>query len=164
MIIFWGYSCFFQKPYIFKSWGFCVAFSASGGFFWAIKNSFLTIFPIFHHKGGHLWFRTSKKTYDTPKNGRKLKTKVFLWTELQMDQEFRWYSMFERLNQNFMKIRISLPSRWDCPHCPLRLAPPLLRVTRPWPWTRGKQVRSIGHLEGGRVREEYNQWMQIRDC
>ena len=25
-----------------------------------------------------------------------------------MDQEFRWYSTFERLNQNFMKIRISL--------------------------------------------------------
>jgi len=25
-----------------------------------------------------------------------------------MDQEFRWYSMFERLNQSFMNIRISL--------------------------------------------------------
>ena len=25
-----------------------------------------------------------------------------------MDQEFRWYITFERLNQNFMKIRITL--------------------------------------------------------
>ena len=27
-----------------------------------------------------------------------------------MDQEYRWYSMFKRLDQNFMKIRISLPA------------------------------------------------------
>ena len=25
-----------------------------------------------------------------------------------MDQESRWYNMFKRLNQNFMKIRITL--------------------------------------------------------
>ena len=36
------------------------------------------------------------------------KTKIFLSTELQMDQESRWYSMFTRLYPNFMKIRISL--------------------------------------------------------
>ena len=40
------------------------------------------------------------KTDDIPKNGRKSKTKVFLWAELQMDQESRWYSMFKRLDQN----------------------------------------------------------------
>ena len=28
-----------------------------------------------------------------------------------MDQESRWYSMFKRLNQNFMKIRITLLPR-----------------------------------------------------
>ena len=32
-------------------WFFCVAFSASGRFFSGIKNSFFTIFQIFHHKG-----------------------------------------------------------------------------------------------------------------
>ena len=31
-----------------------------------------------------------------------------LWTFSQKDQESRWYSMFKRLIQNFMKIRITL--------------------------------------------------------
>ena len=44
---------------------FCVAFSASTRFFWAIKNSFWTIFQIFHHKviwgGGPKVTRQEKK-------------------------------------------------------------------------------------------------------
>ena len=47
------------------------------------------------------------KTDDTPKAGQKSKTKIFLLTELQLDQEYRWYIMFKSLNQNFMKIRIT---------------------------------------------------------
>ena len=84
IIIFGGYSWFFQKPYLVKSWVFCVAFSASGRFFWAIKNSFLTIIPIFHRKGGPLWFRTSKKLTTPLKMAENWKQKYFC------KQNYKW--------------------------------------------------------------------------
>ena len=40
---------------------FCVAYSASNPFFWAILINNTTIFQIFYCKGGSLWFRTSQK-------------------------------------------------------------------------------------------------------
>ena len=56
---------------------FCVAFSPSGRFFWAIKNSFLTSFLFFHHKGGPLWFRMSKKLTTPLIMAEKWKQKYF---------------------------------------------------------------------------------------
>ena len=65
-----NFSRFFQKLYSEKSWVFCVAFSASERFFWAIKNSFWKICQIFPHKdfGGY-------KIYGNPKTGSKIKKK-----------------------------------------------------------------------------------------
>ena len=46
-----------------------------------------------------------------------------------MDQEFRWYSMFERLNQNFMKIRISLGKQvWNPRQPDLLISKPYLPI------------------------------------
>ena len=41
-----------------------------------------------------------QKTDDTPKIGQKLKTKAFLRSGCQMEQENRWYRAFYRLLQN----------------------------------------------------------------
>ena len=44
-----GFSWFDQKPYSVMCWGLLHCIQWSGRFFWAIKNSFWTIFQIFHH-------------------------------------------------------------------------------------------------------------------
>ena len=102
---FWRLFLFFFRNHTFSRAGvFCVAFSASGGFFWAIKNSFLTIFPIFHHKGGPLWFRTSKKLTTPLKMAENWKQKYFC------EQNYKWIKNPDgtvRL-KGWIKIRISL--------------------------------------------------------
>ena len=52
---------------------FCIDFSASRRFLWATKNHYLTIFPIFHHKGGPLWFRGGKNLRQPINVVKKLK-------------------------------------------------------------------------------------------
>ena len=56
-------------------------------------------FLIFYNKGGDFWFWMSRKLTTPLKMAENWK-QVFLWTELQMDRESRWYSMFKRLDQN----------------------------------------------------------------
>ena len=55
---------------------FCVAFSASKRFFWAIKHSFWTIFQNFHHKG----FRGGKNFRQGEDRVKNLKEKLF-WNQ-----------------------------------------------------------------------------------
>ena len=95
---------FFRNHTFSRAGIFCVAFSASGGFFWAMKNSFLTIFPIFHHKGGPLWFRTSKKLTTTLKMAENLKQKYFC------EQNYKWIKNQDGTVclKSWIKIRISL--------------------------------------------------------
>ena len=68
---------FFRNHTLSRFGAFCVAFSPSGRFFWAIKNSFLTSFLFFHHKGGPLWFRMSKKLTTPLIMAKKWKQKYF---------------------------------------------------------------------------------------
>ena len=83
---------------------FCVAFTASKHFFLPILINNLTICQICHHKGGPLWFKTSQKLM-TPLNRPTLffLNRITNGSRIQIQ-----YSIFKKLNQNFMKIRISL--------------------------------------------------------
>ena len=52
---FWHFFYLFLETVLFRELRFfCVAFSAPGPFFWAIKINILTTFQIIHHKGGPL--------------------------------------------------------------------------------------------------------------
>ena len=110
MIIFGGYSCFFQKSYIFKSWGFLRCIQCIRTLLLSYQKQFFDNFFRF------FTIRGDPCDLGRPKNLRKLKTKVLLWTELQMDQESRRYSMFKRLEQNknlptmkLFKISVDMP-------------------------------------------------------
>ena len=66
-----------------------------------------------------------------------------------------------RYDESAVIVSSAPPCPYDAflPALPLRSS---MHATRLWPWTRGKQVCSISHLDVGRVREEYYQWIQ--DC
>ena len=69
MVYIGGFSSFFQKPDIHRSWGVSRSFGASSCFFWAIKNCFWTIFKIVYHNG--IWGGGSQKVI---RHGKKVET------------------------------------------------------------------------------------------
>ena len=101
---------FFRNHTLSRAGVFCFAFSASGGFFWAFKNCFLTIFPFFHHKGGPLWFRTSKKLTTPLKMAENWKQKDFC------EQNYKWIKNSDGTVclKGWIKIRISLALGFQC--------------------------------------------------
>ena len=66
MVFFLGFFLNFEKPNYVNSWGFCVAFSASGRFFWISQNSFWTLFHIFHWK---FWKKSNQEAKSNKKMG-----------------------------------------------------------------------------------------------
>ena len=76
IVIFWQFILIFSETVLFRE-VFCIAFSLSKPFFWAIKINNRTNFLIFHHKGGPLWFRTSKKLTTLLKMAVNQKQKYF---------------------------------------------------------------------------------------
>ena len=103
------------------------------------KSTIHQFFWIFTIRGtGPLWFRTSQKLTTTLKMVKKIKNKSILWTELQMDQKFRWHSMFKRLDQNK-----NLPSGWVCnPLLPWELGQNDHHIASVRFWT------ILGHIKG----------------
>ena len=86
----------FQKLYLVKGWGFCIVFSASVRFFWAIKNSFwkkkIQMFTIRwnpYDLGG-------VKVYGNPKTWSKLKRKTVLESAWLNKHKNGWYK-FENI-------------------------------------------------------------------
>ena len=61
---------------------FCVVFTASKPFFWAIKIHNPTTFLIFHPKGGPLWFRGGVKFYLHDLKWSKFKNKTCFGSSL----------------------------------------------------------------------------------
>ena len=108
MVIFEDFSWFFGQPYIVKGWGVLRCVQCIRTLLLSHQKQLFDNSSDFHYKGGPLWFSMFQKLMTPLEMAESWKQKVFWWTELQMDQEFRGYSMFERLNKNFMKIRISL--------------------------------------------------------
>ena len=81
---------FFRISTLQRAEVFCVAFSASRRFIWAIKKKYLMIF-IFHFcKGGPLLGQFLKKTAHRPKIHRNSKTKTFLGLLEQKECSDRW--------------------------------------------------------------------------
>ena len=119
---------FFRNHTLSRFGAFCVAFSPSGRFFWAIKNSFLTSFLFFHHKGGPLWFRMSKKLTTPLIMAEKWKQKYFC------EQNYKWIKNPDGTVclKGWIKIRISLPSEQDeSRFTSNRNSQPLLILARP---------------------------------
>ena len=102
MLVCEGISGFFYKPYCVKSWGFFACCSVhQDASFEVSKTVFWQFFRFFTMRGDPWDLGRPKNWQHTQKLQKKKK--------IRMDQESRWYSMFKRLNKNFMKIRIILP-------------------------------------------------------
>ena len=71
---------FFQDRTLQRPEVFCVAFSASGRFFWAIKIHYRTIFPFFYPQGGPLLFRGGQNVTSPLKMVETEKIKLF-WNQ-----------------------------------------------------------------------------------
>ena len=96
----------FSETVVFRDMRFFALHSVHQNPSLELSNSTIRqIFLFFSIKGG------KSQTLTTPlKLGENLKLNFF-WIFSQKDQESRWYSMFKRLNKNFLKIRITL--LWD---------------------------------------------------
>ena len=76
---------FFIETIICKKLGFFfIVFRVSWHFLWDTKNSFWTIFQIFHHKGGPFWLRGDQNYLDTVFSGPTIKTPNILWSGSQV--------------------------------------------------------------------------------
>ena len=93
---------------------FCVAFSATKPFFWAIKINNPTFFLIFHPKGGPFWFRGGNILPSPEIIGLDGKQKRFLnrkTMENKLGTCTSWY-----LTKNYLTIHLPLQAKQKSNH------------------------------------------------
>ena len=106
MVIFFRLFLIFSKTVFCKRLGFFHCVQCIRTLFWALRNSFLAIFPIFHHKGGPgpVWFKMSQKLKTLPNMAKNLKLKYFC------EQNYKWIRDPDGTTclKDWIKIRITL--------------------------------------------------------